>query len=525
MFTRFARAHMVAIDAVQRGAKRLAASLSPAVRGELGAVGIVGLTGGLGRVRVRLHGPETGMPRFRLVEPGGREVPYVVKARGKDYVYYHRLEDAFATVAKSAYAHLVATASWVDERRTRPETFFLPYMDIEFEVDAPRAGYKILKVERAVAGARPPARLLDRQASSRAEMANEHLRVWADERGLYVAEQGSDRLWGPVYFSHAGEAGDEYTAFPVPGEAPVLFAPDASKARVSVDALGSLLEIPVDVTVPARLRADRKRRTGRVRLNGKLSARLVGRRVEIDLSLLNRARDYDLRLVAHVPGAQTASSGAPFGVENRAFEVDHSSPNAPQQMLPDFPMRGWIASLDAEDAGLAVLARGLYEAAVRQVEGGVDLAITLLRGVGYLSREDLGSRPGHAGPFIATPDAQCLGQQQWELALLPFGPGEAEHLPAWSEQFLRPAATFPVQWVAGGAPAERSLFQGDDTLVVSALKPAEHGAGATLHAHNPTRAERRTETMGRRVRLDESPAEGGETLAPFSIAAWRFSGE
>src|SRR5207302_1506829 len=182
------------------------------------------------------------------------------------------------------------------------------------------------------------------------------------------------------------------------------------------------------------------------------------------------------------------------------------SPNAPQQMLPDCPMRGWVAAHDAEGAGLAVLAKGLYEAAVRRVEGGVELAITLLRGVGHLSRPDLETRPGDAGPAIATPDAQCLGPQSWELALLPFGPGEIDALPAKTEHFLRPPAAFPVQWSAGSAPASRTLFAGDDLLVVSALKPSESGSGDIVHAHNPTRAERTAQVPGERVRLDETPA-------------------
>jgi mannosylglycerate hydrolase len=151
--------------------------------------------------------------------------------------------------------------------------------------------------------------------------------------------------------------------------------------------------------------------------------------------------------------------------------------------------------------------------------------MTLLRGVGHLSRDDLDTRPDHAGPYIATPDAQCLGPQQWGLALLPFGPGEADAIPAQCEQFLRPPATFPVQWVAGSAPAERNLFAGDDLLVVSALKPSESGEGATLHAHNPTRTPRRAEVGGTRVRLDETPVEGDGTLSPFVIAAWRLAGD
>lgn len=521
MFTRFARARMVAVDASQRGAKRLAASLNPDVRGELGAIGMVGLAGGTGRLRVRLHGTDEGeMPPFRITTPDGREASFVILRRGKDYIYYHRLEDAFATVAKTAYAHLVATRDWVDAHRQRPDTYFVPFMDIEIELEAPHAGYTILRIERAADGWAGGASSEDRAASARAEIENAQLRVWAEERGLFIEDKASGRTFGPVYFSHAGEAGDEYTAFPVPGP-PVLFAPQ-TPARVTVDGLGERLELAIHAQVPARLKVDHRTRMGHVRLDGAMVVRLLGGRAEIDLSLVNRARDYDLRLIAHVPGAQTARSGAAFGVEDRAFEVDHSSPRAPQQWLPDFPIRGWVAAQDTEGAGLAVLARGLYEAAVRRVEGGVDLALTLLRGVGRLSRSDLETRPGHAGPEIATPEAQCLGPQHWELALLPFGPGELEGVPALTEQFLRPPAAFPVQWSTGSGPAQLSLFSGDPLLVVSALKPADGGAGVMLHAHNPTSQERRAYLDGQRARLDETPVPGGGTLKPFEVAAWRI---
>lgn len=522
MFTRFARARMVAVDASQRGAKRLSSSLDPSVRGELGAIGIVGLTGGQGRLRVRLHGTDQGrMPNFRIVAPDGQEVPYVILGRGKDFIHYHRLEDAFASSAKAGYVHIVATREWVDAQRKLPLSYQVPYADIEMEVDAPHAGYRILRIERAAAGRPRGLTREDRAASKRAEIDDEQLRVWADENGLFVERKATGRAFGPVYFSHAGEAGDEYTAYPVPGE-PVVFVPEHTQARVTRDGLGERLEMPISVQVPARLKADRRTRTGRVRLDGSMAVRLIDGRAEIELELNNRARDYDLRLMAHVPGAEKARSGAPFGVEDRGFELGHSTPTAPQQWIPDFPMRGWLAAQDGDGAGLAVLARGLYEGAVRKVEGGVDLALTLLRGVGRLSREDLETRPGHAGPEILTPEAQCLGPQHWEFALLPFGPGELDMVPARTEQFLRPPAAFPVQWSSGTGPAEMHLFDGDPALVVSALKPAIEGPGAMLHAHNPTPRERQAQVSGARSRLDETPASGGGTLRPYQIAAWKF---
>ncbi|HEX2185822.1 MAG TPA: hypothetical protein VHN78_09995, partial [Chloroflexota bacterium] len=429
MATRFERARAVAVDAAQRGARRLAASLNPNTRGELGAIGVVGLAGGRARLRVRLHGAPGRLPAFRITEPDGREIPHVVVARGQERVRYHRIQDAFATEGLTSYAHLAATRAWVDSVRTSSETFELPWVDVDLVVEAPRAGYRVLRIERGTER-RSLARMPRREPAPRPEVANEHVRVWADNDGLYVEHRATGRIAGPIYFSHAGDSGDEYTANPVP-EPPVLFWPDAAGAERSTDVLGERLRLPIRVSVPARLRPDRQARTGRVRLDGELVVSLLGRRADLALSLVNRARDYDLRLVAHLPDGDMAWSGVPFGLDERGTELDHSTPNAPQQRLPDFPWRGWLAAQAADGSGLAVLARGLYEAAVRRPEdGGVDLAPTLLRGVGWLSRDDLATRPGHAGPPLPTPDAQCLGSHQWELALLPFGPGELETLPA-----------------------------------------------------------------------------------------------
>jgi alpha-mannosidase len=248
---------------------------------------------------------------------------------------------------------------------------------------------------------------------------------------------------------------------------------------------------------------------------------LLDERVDLDLSLENRARNFDLRLVARLADGQAAFSGAPFTVEERPFEQVHALEKAPQLNLPDFPFRGWVALQTPDGAGWAVLARGLYEAAVTRDAAGAEIALTLLRGVGHLSRPDLYTRPDHAGPMIATPDAQCIGHHTWELALLPFGPGGAATLPARAEQFLRPAATFPVQWSAGAAPAERALFEGDTSLVISALKPGFEEDGVILHAHNPTETPRQAGKPGARVNLDETPAKGGDLVGPFEIAAWR----
>jgi len=65
---------------------------------------------------------------------------------------------------------------------------------------------------------------------------------------------------------------------------------------------------------------------------------------------------------------------------------------------------------------LALLNRGLPS-----VEVGQDgtIALTLLRCVGWLSRDDLWVRRIAAGPLVPTPGAQCIGDYTYEYAILP----------------------------------------------------------------------------------------------------------
>lgn len=526
MMTRFARAQMVAKDAAQRGARRLSRALHPNTRGALGSVGVVSLVGGKNRLRVRLHGPEEGLPYFRLSEQDGTAIPFAIIEQGQEYVQYHRLQDAFATHDATAYVQLAAPLSWVDSQRSRPHMLHLPWIEIEFEIEAPRAGYRILRLEKA--GNWPkPARVIGKPK----EIANAFMRVWADEQGLFVQDKRTGRVLGPVYFSHLGDRGDEYTACPLPDSA-VYFTPQAERAKVSRQGLSEELLLPIKTRVPARLNANRDGRVGEVSLSGTMKISLLDDRVELVLVLDNRALNYDLRLVAQLQGAVSARSGAPFSVEQRPFEPDHvPSKAAQQQHLPDFPLRGWVALENADGSGLAVLAQGLYEAAVSRTEDGAGIALTLLRGMDSLSRPDLASRPENAGPMIATPDAQCLGRHEWKLALLPFLPGESDKLPAQAERFLRPAAVFPVQWSAGDAPAECSLFSGDDLLVISTLKPSfesekAEGGVVILHACNPTSTSLQAQVAGERIRLDETPLlvkdEGKAVIQPSGIAGWKI---
>jgi mannosylglycerate hydrolase len=68
--------------------------------------------------------------------------------------------------------------------------------------------------------------------------------------------------------------------------------------------------------------------------------------------------------------------------------------------------------------GLSIMNRGLTEYEIYENKTS-DIALTLLRGVGFLGKTDLSIRPGRAsGMPIATPKAQCLGKNISEYSIL-----------------------------------------------------------------------------------------------------------
>jgi alpha-mannosidase len=110
---------------------------------------------------------------------------------------------------------------------------------------------------------------------------------------------------------------------------------------------------------------------------------------------------------------------------------------------------------------VAVLLAGPFE--YELLDGAI--AVTLLRCVGWLSRGDLRHRPGHAGPGIATPGAQMLGDFSFEIGVLRHdGDWEEAQVPRWAEVFAHPLLPAPAGPLRAGPVFE------DPALMLSALR-------------------------------------------------------
>jgi alpha-mannosidase len=143
-------------------------------------------------------------------------------------------------------------------------------------------------------------------------------------------------------------------------------------------------------------------------------------------------------------------------------------------------------------AGAIVFGEGLVEYEALPDESGriSRLGFTLLRCVGYLSREDLAMRPsGHAGPGLATPGAQCLGHHQFRLAFEPRAGRPANaYLFERAASFVAPPHVVPAIGAGGSLPSADTfltLERRHGAVVLSACHHSEDEDALLVRLFNP----------------------------------------
>lgn len=360
-------------------------------------------------------------------------------------------------------------------------------------------------------------------------LENEHLVVTVGDGKVVLLDRRTSQIYGDCHgFLDEGDAGDEYNFSPLTGDTP-REARLVSSRLVARSPHAATLELAYALVVPAGLSPDRTRREGdevTIALTSRLTLRAGSDRLEIETTLENPARDHRLRLVvswAHADRPRVLADG-PFGVFERPPVAMPELPVAKgvEAVMPEFPTSGFTALTDGVDT-LAVAASGLYEAAWLDQRG---LALTLLRGVGWLSRDDLRTRGGGAGPRFQTPEAQELGRHTFHYALVPSG-GDWTAALTSAQQFIAPARA----WVADGLAAP-GLDLDVPGLVTSALVRSQDGQALVLRAFNATDhgvdVKVPTGARVRASRLDEEPGEDlvpgtTVTLRPHEIVTWRLT--
>jgi mannosylglycerate hydrolase len=325
---------------------------------------------------------------------------------------------------------------------------------------------------------------------------NELLRVSVNDDGTFdVMDKASGVTYQRVAaLEDVGDVGDEYNYSPPASDRRVSNA-DArltGVTRLSAGPLRAAFRVDLELPLPIAATGDRSSRSAEtVTMPVSIEAALDAGspRVAFTVTVDNRASDHRLRILFPTAAAEVDSARADtaFDVVTRPARVPVPAAIRNEAPVSSAPM---ISLVDAGDAeiGATIIGRGLMEYEI--VGEPPAVALTLIRAVGELSRNDLATRPsGHAGPPVATPAAQCIGRHQFELAFEPHGPAPAPGALLTSARGHNiPPRVVTARNPTGAGPLTRSFVRVDDPggdLVLSALKESEDRASVIVRVFNP----------------------------------------
>ncbi|HEY4871518.1 MAG TPA: glycoside hydrolase family 38 C-terminal domain-containing protein [Candidatus Dormibacteraeota bacterium] len=316
-----------------------------------------------------------------------------------------------------------------------------------------------------------------------------------------------------------GDAGDEYNFSPPSlNSQPPDPVRNFSSTVAETGPLRARLEARFDLAVFEGLGPDRASRSARetmLPIHLTLSLEADTPRLDIETEVINRTPDHRLRVHFPMPFLVSESAAdTPFHVTRRPVIGARRDPGAAEVELPTYPMWSFVDLSDGR-TGLALIADGLHEYEV--LPGNPqELALTLLRSVGWLSRDDLTTRTGHAGPEMETPGAQVMGGHRLRYSLY-FHKGDWERGGVWrmAESTLTPLV--PGRGPTVTTPAPRIELT-PDSIQMTALLP--HRQGYDLRVLNASDAPHEAT-----IDLQPQPAEvtamtlAGAPRASLAVAA------
>ncbi len=298
-------------------------------------------------------------------------------------------------------------------------------------------------------------------------------------------------------FVDGGDVGDLYTYCP-PEEHDTLISKPVQPPKIELVSSGpvsSILRISGHWSLPSACsstRTERSKDTTDCPIISEVSLIPGVRRIDIHTSVENKIKDHRLRVTFPVPYAvESAAAEGTFEVRSRPIVAPRPADVSEwlEEPVNTFPQKRFV-DVSNGTVGLGVLNRGLPEYEIVQDESGQQaVAVTLLRCVEWLSRADLSTRRGHAGPMEFTPEGQCLGRHEFDYALVPHsGDWEAEEALVLREAqaFNTPVRVLVAEQHEGPLPSRATLVEVEPrTLVVSAIKQSESGQGVIVRVYNP----------------------------------------
>jgi mannosylglycerate hydrolase len=329
-------------------------------------------------------------------------------------------------------------------------------------------------------------------ANSLKSIENEYFKV--DVRPSEGVISVTEKRTGQVYtglnrFVDGADVGDLYNY--CPPERDLLVTARIKKFEVINQNTSQRLIIHYSLKIPAGIANDRKSRspeTINIPIASTISVVNGVPRIDIHTEIENQAFDHRLRVHFSAPFFSSYSiQDGHFEIVERPIRIPDYTESWEEPPRPEVPQCQFTI-VHNDHISLTIANRGLPEVEVFKNEAGnAELALTLLRCIGWLSRDDLKTRKGHAGPMgITTPDAQMIGKFSFDYSILPGDSNWHKSIPhAYSFNAPLKSITTPVH--AGNLSSNYSFIENhNEDFIITAIKTAEDGLGLIVRGVNIT---------------------------------------
>ncbi len=413
--------------------------------------------------------------QFRLRDEKGNEIPYFIRS------------------ARELDPGLI-------DRQIVHYGNYEPFMEFDIQLSQilPSMGYRTLYIEPNVAG-----KVLPAVKNTESLLENAFWQIDLNDDGtLRLRDKETGLIYDRVLeIEESSDDGDEYDYSPSREEWRLTSAQGEHEVEVTHEGWQSRAAIRHRIAVPANL-AERAARQRNGSLNVEFDVTLShnSRRINVAVRLDNQADDHRVRVLIPTPFmTEDVLADTQFGSLTRPVQ-DAAMATWQEEGWKEAPVPVWnllnYAVLQEKRNGLALFTEGLREFEVVGDDKKA-FALTLLRGVGLLGKEDLLLRPGRpSGIKMPVSDSQVRGPLTCRFSLFSFsGTPENAGVAQQAKSWLTPVQCYnKIPWDAMKlnrasfiTPESYSLLALSPTgCVLSTLKKAEDRDELILRLFNPS---------------------------------------
>jgi len=257
-------------------------------------------------------------------------------------------------------------------------------------------------------------------------MENEALKVRINPNGTFDLTDKSTGVTYPNQFTleDTGDSGNIYIHLPTLSAETNYSSGSAARINLLYDTpLGCAYRVDLTMEIPEGdgSYGFRSRHTVGLDVSLTLTLHAESRRLELHVSLTNRASEHRLRALfpTYIHDTGVSRSGQPFDTVERPIYEENNLPGLAEQPYPTHPMQDFC-DITGKTHGLTVAAAGIYEYECMDDDSRA-LALTLMRSNGLINPVDFGD----VGQYHLI-EGENFATVEYDLALCPHGSEPSE---------------------------------------------------------------------------------------------------